>query len=60
MTAEQKKMIRENAQSILDLADARLKDDRVTDVNVRHDLELISGMAQTLLVMVEPRKWPWE
>ena len=41
--------IRDEAQAILDLAESRLRDDRVTDVNVRHDLEEIARAARTML-----------
>ena len=59
MTAEQKKMIRDNAQATVDLAEARLRDDRVTDENVRHDLSEIAGLARALLEMVGPPASPW-
>ena len=59
MTAEQKKMIRDNAQATIDLAEARLRDDRVTDENVRHDLSEIAGLARALLEMVGPPASPW-
>ena len=59
MTAEQKKMIRDNAQATIDLAEARLRDDRVTDENVRHDLEQIATLARALLAMVGEPSSPW-
>lgn len=59
MTAEQKKTIRDNAQSTIDIAEARLRDNRVTDVNVRHDLEQIARMARTMLEMVGPPGSPF-
>jgi hypothetical protein len=38
-------MMCEAMQAILDLAEARLHDDRVTDPNVRHDLSEIARIA---------------
>jgi hypothetical protein len=59
MTAEQKKIIRYNAQAVVDLAYARLGDARVVDENVRHDLTQIVGLARALLEMVGPPASPW-
>lgn len=59
MTADQKKMIRDNSQAIVDLGDARLRDQSVTDVNVSRDLTQIVGLARALLDMVGPPGSPW-
>ena len=59
MTAEQKRTIRDNVRATLDLAEARLRDDRVTDENVRHDLEQIATLARALLAMVGEPSSPW-
>lgn len=48
MRLEQKRLIRLDSQSIVDLAVTRLHDDRVTDPNVRHDLEQIVFAAKRL------------
>ena len=40
--------------SIIDLAEARLRDDRVTDENVRHDLAEIARLAKDALHMLAP------
>lgn len=40
----------ETAQAIMDLAEARLRDERITDPNVRHDLGQIVELA---------RQWLW-
>lgn len=59
MNVEQKSTIRGNAQSILDLARARLADDRLVDQNVIHDLGQIVICAKNLLNMVGPPASPW-
>jgi len=46
------KLVRDNAQYIIDLADCRLRDERVIDPNVRHDLKEIVGLARALLQSV--------
>ena|ERR1017187_7202921 len=56
MNAEQKATLRDNAQSILDLAECRLREQNCTDVNVRHDLGEIIICARRLFDMVGPRR----
>ena len=48
MTVEQVRLIRLDAQNIVDLATCRLRDPSVTDPNVRHDLEQIVFAAKRL------------
>lgn len=53
-------VLRDCLQGITDLAEARLRDDRVTDENVRHDLQEIVRLCGTaipgLLHWPEPRE----
>jgi hypothetical protein len=46
------KLIRDNAQAILDLAECRLREESCWDVNIRHDLMKIVGLARAMLLTV--------
>ena len=52
---EQARLIRLDAQNIVDLATCRLRDPRVTDPNVRHDLEQIVFAAKRLHDLTQPK-----
>jgi len=52
MTDVQKKVIRDNAQAIRDLAYYRLGESGVVDENVRSDLAQIVGLADAVLLTV--------
>lgn len=43
--------VKSSAQAILDLAEARVRDERVTDSNVLHDLAQIAGAAKVILAV---------
>lgn len=52
MNNAQAKLIRDNSQAILDLAESRLRDEATWNVNIRHDLKEIVGLARAMLLTV--------
>ena len=55
MTAEQKVTIRDNAQSIINLAECRLREADGQAPNIKHDLEQIVICARRMFDLVGPR-----
>ena len=52
MNNAQAKLIRDNSQAILDLAESRLRDEATWNVNIRHDLKEMVGLARAMLLTV--------